>query len=80
MKTVIDVVSDKLNKYMGEQNLTQYKIAQKSGIPYSTIKNIMQRRTKSIDFKTVLLLSHGLGIRPQEFVDDDFLPEKLNLD
>lgn len=76
----INIVIGKLNKYMNEQNLTQYQLAIKSGVSYSTVKSIMQRKTKSIDLKTVILLSQGLGIRPQEFVDDDFLPEKLNLD
>ena len=80
MKTISEVVVLKLKKYMFEQNLTQYRLAQKSGLPYETVKSIMSRRTKSIDLKTVLLLSHGLGIKPSEFVDDEFLPEKLNLD
>lgn len=80
MKTITEVVVEKLNRYMEEQSLTQYKLAQKSGIPYDTMKSIMRRRTKSIDLKTVILLSYGLGIKPQEFIDDAFLPENLNLD
>ena len=80
MKTITEVVIEKINKYRKEQNLTQQELAFKCGISYDTIKSIMRKRTKSIDLKTVILLSQGLGIRPQEFVDDDFLPEKLNLD
>lgn len=80
MKTINDVVVEKLNRYMGEQNLTQYKLAQKSGIPFSTIKSIMQKKTKSIDLKTVILLSAGLGIKPCQFLDDDnFLANNLNI-
>jgi len=49
MKTLNEIVVSRLNKYMGEQNLTQYKLAKLSNVPFPTIKSIMQRRTKSID-------------------------------
>ena len=81
MKTLNDVVVERLCKYMGERDITQYKLSQLSGIPFPTIKSIMQRRTKGISLKTIILLAHGLGISPAEFIDDDaFLSENLNLD
>lgn len=81
MKNISDVVVERLCKYMGEQDLTQYKLASLSGLPYATVKSIMQKRTKSIDFKTIILLASGLGIKPSEFVDTDaFLAENLNLE
>ena len=54
MKTINDAVVSRLNKYMEEQNLTQYRLAQLSGIPFPTIKSIMQRKTKDITLKTNL--------------------------
>ncbi|MDY4676113.1 MAG: helix-turn-helix transcriptional regulator [Candidatus Borkfalkiaceae bacterium] len=81
MKTINDVVVERLCKYMGEQNLTQYKLAQLSGIPFPTIKSIMQRRTKGITLKTIIMLADGLNIKPSEFIDDpSFLAENLKLD
>ena len=81
MKTLNDVVVAKLLIYMGEQNLTQYKLSQLSGIPFPTIKSIMQKRTKGIDLKTIIMLADGLGITPSEFINDDsFLAENLDLD
>lgn len=62
MKTLNDAVVERLYKYMGEKNLTQYKFAQLSGIPFPTIKSIMQRRTNGISLKTIILLADGLGI------------------
>ena len=50
MKTLNDAVVERLYKYMGEKNLTQYKLAQLSGIPFPTINSIMQRRTNGISF------------------------------
>ena len=81
MKTLNDVVVERLCKYMGEQNLTQYKLAQLSGIPFPTIKSIMQRRTKGISLKTIILLAHGLGVTPAEFINDEsFLSDNLILE
>ena len=81
MKNLNDVVVERLCKYMGEQNLTQYRLAQLSGIPFPTIKSIMQRRTKGISLKTIILLSNGLGITPSEFLNDNsFLADNLDLE
>ena len=81
MKTLNDVVVERLCKFMGEKDITQYKLAQLSGLPYPTIKSIMQRRTKGISLKTIVLIANGLGISPAEFINDDsFLSENLDLD
>ena len=81
MKTLNDAVVERLYKYMGETNLTQYKLAQLSGIPFPTIKSIMQRRTNGISLKTIILLADGLGISPAEFIDDEsFLAKNLDLE
>ncbi len=80
MKTVADVVVERLNMYMGQQNLTQYRLAQLSGVPLPTIKALMQRRTKSVDLKTIILLANGLGITPSTFIDgDEFLVTNLDI-
>ena len=81
MKTLNDVVVERLCKYMGEQDLTQYKLSQLSGVPFPTIKSIMQRRTKGISLKTIILLANGLGITPAEFINDKaFWAENLNIE
>lgn len=81
MKTINDVVVERLFLFMGERNLTQYKLAQLSSIPLPTIKSIMQRRTKGISLKTIIMLADGLKITPSEFIDDPaFLADNLNLE
>lgn len=80
LKTIGEVVVKRLLKYMGEQNLTQYKLSQLSGVAFPTIKSIMQRRTKDITLKTIIMLSDGLKITPSEFLNDNsFLSENLDL-
>lgn len=81
MKTLNEVVVERLCKYMGERNLTQYKLAQLSNLPFATIKSIMQRRTKGISLKTIILLSSGLNISPSEFIaGEEFQAENLDLE
>ena len=80
MKKINIAVIDRLNKYMEEQNLTQYKLANLSGVPFPTIKSIMQRKTKGISLKTIIMLADGLNITPAEFINDSsFLAENLEL-
>ena len=68
LKTLNDVVVERLLKYMDEKGISQYKLAQLSGVPFPTLKSIMQRRTKGISLKTIILLANGLGITPSEFI------------
>ncbi len=79
MKSYNDVAVERRNK-VRDDHMTQYKLAQASGIPFATIKSIMQRRTKGISLKTVILLANGLGVTPSEFMDDQaFYAENLDL-
>jgi transcriptional regulator with XRE-family HTH domain len=81
MKTLNDIVVERLNKYMGEQNLTQYRLAQICGLPLATVKSIMQKRTKGITLKTIILLANGLGLTASEFISGkEFLAENLDLE
>ena len=79
MKTLNDVVVERLNKLMEDNGLTQYRLAQISGVPFPTLKSIMQRRTKGISLKTIILLAEGLGISASEFIADESFSSK-NLD
>ena len=81
MKSLSNVVVDRINKYLNDKNLTQYRLAELSGVPLATIKSIMQRRTKTINLRTIIMLSSGLGVTPSEFINDEsFLAENINLD
>lgn len=81
MKALSSVVVDRLCEYLNKNNLTQYKLAEKSGLPYATIKSIMQRRTKGISLRTIIMLADGLEITPSEFINcDEFLAKNLDLD
>ena len=79
-RNVCDLVIEQLIRFM-PKNMTQYELAQKSGLPFSTIKSIFQKRTKNITLKTIIMLSSGLGIKPWDFINNDkFLAENLDLE
>lgn len=81
MKTINDVIVERICKFLGEQNLTQYKLAQLSGVPFPTIKCIMQKRTKGISLKTVIMIAKGFGMPVSEFLDDEmFSADYLGLE
>ncbi|MBE7082181.1 MAG: helix-turn-helix transcriptional regulator [Clostridiales bacterium] len=80
MDSINSVVIKRLCKYMGERNLTQYKLAQMCNIPFPTIKSIMQRRTAGIELKTIVLICDGLNITLSEFFNDpSFLIDNLDI-
>ena len=80
MKTINNVVADRLCKYLEERKISQYRLSQLSGVPFPTIKSIMQRRTNGVSLKTVIMLSNGLGIPPRGYLDDDyFLAQNIDL-
>lgn len=81
MKSLNEAIVERLCHYMNECNLTQYKLAKLSSVPFPTVKSIMQRRTKDISLKTLILLSNGLGITVDRFLDSDlFKIENLDID
>jgi len=81
MESINDVVVNRLCYYLDEKKITQYRLSILSGIPFATIKSIMQRRTKNITLKTVIMLANGLGISVSEFLNDDsFNPDNLDLE
>lgn len=71
MKSLNETVIDRICNYMNESIQTQYALAEISGVPYPTIKSIMQRRTKGITLKTIFMLSHAFGITLSEFFNDE---------
>lgn len=81
MKTLNEAVTDRINHYLNGPVQTQYSLAEISGVPYPTIKSIMQRRTKGITLKTVVLLARAFQVSISEFFDDEtFIYDLLDLE
>lgn len=81
MKTLNEVVIDRINYYLGKNNLSQYALAELSGVPYPTIKSIMQKRTNGITLKTVFMLARAFNVSVGEFFgDNSFCYDNLDLE
>ena len=81
MKLLNDAVIDRINYYLGTTNYSQYALAELSGVPYPTIKSIMQRRTKGITLKTIVMIARGFNVDVSEFLSDNFFHyDELDLD
>ena len=71
-KTLNEAVVNRINQLLNGPIVTQYTLAELSGVPYPTIKSIMQRRTKGISLKTVIMLAHGFQMSVSEFLSDEY--------
>lgn len=80
-RKIIDAVVARLNFYLKNKNINQHELALMCNLPYPTIKSILQKKSNGINLRTIILISHGLGIPPWEFIKDkSFLAENLNID
>lgn len=59
-----------------EQNLSIRKLAEKTGMPHSTINNIVENRRGNPTLLTLLAIAAGLGISVKDLFD---IPELDNL-
>lgn len=80
-KNLNEAVIDRINILLEESAHTQYALAELSGVPYTTIKSIMQRRTKGITLKTVAMIARAFEMSVRDFFDDEaFEYSNLELD
>ena len=77
----IEAIAKRLDNLLKEKNLTQYALCKRIAIDPSNIYNIMYFRCKTITVDKLFLLSEGLDMTVQEFLDDPlFTKENLEID
>lgn len=70
----------RINELLIEKNMTRYKLAMESGVPYSTLKNIMHETVKDNLLSTAILIANGFGMSVSKFLDSPlFDEENLNI-
>ncbi len=62
-----EAVSRRLLELLQERNMTQYQLHIKSGVPKSTIGNIINRSYDSVKLRVIYELCQGLEISLTEF-------------
>lgn len=79
--TISKAVSIRINELLKENQMTQYKLEQKSGISHDTIKSIMKGKAKGVNLKTIIAIADGFDLTVSEFLNKDlFLYNSLDMD
>ena len=74
-----EAVSRRLTELLKEKDMTQYQLYMKSGVPKSTIGNVVNCSYDSVKLRIVHEICQGLGISICEFFQSPLF-EETNLD
>lgn len=74
-----EAVSLRLTELLKEKDMTQYQLYMKSGVPKSTIGNVVNCSYDSVKLRIVHEMCQGLGISICEFFQSPLF-EETNLD
>ena len=78
---ISQAVALRISELLKTNNMTQYKLEQKTGISHDTIKSIMKGKAKGVNLKTVIAIADGFDMTISEFLNNSlFLYENLNMD
>lgn len=68
--TLMEAVSDRLQRLQREKNFTSYKIQKEGGVPRSTVGKLVAKKFKTVELDTIYQIASTLGISLKEFFDD----------
>ena len=69
--TVNDAVAKRISKLLRENDMSQYRLEQESGIQHGSMQCIMNGRNKTVTLSTVIMLAKGFDMTLTEFLDDE---------
>ena len=72
-------ISQRLSELLTEKNMTQYQLFMKSGVPKSTIGNVINCSYESVKLRIIHEMCQGLEIDIPEFFNSPLFTEN-NLD
>ena len=72
-------ISERLTELLLERSMTQYQLFMKSGVPKSTIGNVINCAYDSVKLRVIHEMCQGLGIEIIDFFDSPLFAES-NLD
>lgn len=70
-----EAVSKRLSEFMQAKDMTQYQLFMKSGVPKSTISNIINCTYPSMKLRVIHELCQGLGVSVIEFFNSPLFEE-----
>ena len=70
-----EAVSARLNEILRERNMTQYQLYMKSGVPKSSISNIINCAYDSVKLRLIHEICQGLEINISDFFASPYFEE-----
>lgn len=70
-----EAISRRLSDLLTERNMTQYQLFMKSGVPKSTIGNVINCSYDSVKLRIIHEMCQGLGISIMEFFQSSLFDE-----
>ena len=70
-----EAISQRLNELLQERKMTQYQLFMKSGVPRSTIGNVINCAYTSVNIRIIHEMCQGLGISITEFFESSLFDE-----
>ncbi len=61
----------RVRELLKEKEMTQYKLAQETGLYHSTMTDILNCKYQSPNFRNIVLIINALGMSMQEFFDSE---------
>ncbi len=78
--TLAEALSLRINQLMEERNLTQYRLAQLSGLAETTIADIRKMRNKGTNIQNINAIAQGLEIDLTEFFNSPLFSRENIID
>ena len=70
-----EAVSRRLSQLLDERGMTQYQLYIRSGVPKSTIGNVINCSYRSVKLRIIHEMCQGIGIGIPEFFDSPLFDE-----
>lgn len=65
-----DAVVKRIKSLIDKDNMSLYMLSMNGGIPYSTLNDFMNRKTKTIRLETLLHVCEGFNLTLEQFFAD----------
>ena len=72
-------IAIKVSKLLNDKKISQYSLADKSGLTKQAISNIINEKYTTVKFDTIVKLADGFGMDWREFMSDELF-NRNNLD
>ncbi|EHI55319.1 hypothetical protein HMPREF9333_01455 [Johnsonella ignava ATCC 51276] len=72
---IYEAVSSRITILCYKNDITLYRLSKISGIPKTTLKDIVSMKSKNTGMKTVEKIAYGFGMSIRDFFDSDVFEE-----